>query len=161
MIIEKAGPGDLAEIMALEEHFDVRWSEKSWADELTGEGRLVLIARRRAGGTVGVACFQKIDGVVDLHRIVVDATQRRLGFARVMLVAGLQWAIAQGAERMMLEVDHANEPAINLYKGYGFRPVAERRDYYGPGAHAVIMERGLEGVDADSVGMWDMEVSDE
>lgn len=161
MIIEKAGPGDLAEIMALEEHFNVRWSGKSWADELTGEGRLVLIARRRTGGTVGVACFQKIDGVVDLHRIVVDATQRRLGFARVMLVAGLQWAIAQGAERMMLEVDHANEPAINLYKGYGFRPVAERRDYYGPGAHAVIMERGLEGVDADSVGMWDMEVSDE
>jgi ribosomal protein S18 acetylase RimI-like enzyme len=74
-----------------------------------------------------------------------------------MLVAGLQWAIREGAARMVLEVEHDNEPAIALYRGYGFRPIAARADYYGPGADAVIMERPLEGVDADSVGMWDME----
>ena len=159
MIVSVAGPDDLAEIMALEEHFDVQWSEKSWLDELSGEGRLVLIARRRTGGTVGAACFQKVDEVVDLHRIVVDSTQRRLGFARVMLVTGLQWAIAEGAARMILEVDHTNEAAIALYRGYGFHRVATRADYYGPGHDALIMERTLVGVDADSVGMWDMEES--
>ncbi len=35
--------------------------------------------------------------------------------------------------------------------------MATRPDYYGPGADALVLERRLEGVDADSVGMWDME----
>ncbi len=74
-----------------------------------------------------------------------------------MLVSGLQWAIGQGATRMLLEVEHTNAPAITLYGGYGFREVSKRPDYYGPGADALVLERHLEGVDADSVGMWDME----
>ena len=73
----------------------------------------------------------------------VAPDQRRLGLARVMLVSGLQWAIGRGAHRMMLEVEHDNEAAINLYRGYGFRSVAKRPDYYGPGGHALILERGL------------------
>ena len=97
---------------------------------------------------------------VDLHRIVVAPSRRRLGLARAMLVAGLQWAIREGAARMVLEVEHDNEAAIALYRGHGFRPIAARADYYGPGADAVVMERPLEGVDADSVGMGEMEARD-
>ena len=159
MIVERATLDDLSDIMRLEESFGVRWSEDSWRQELTGEGRLALIARSKSGRAAGVACFQLVDAVADLHRIVVDSQQRRLGFARVMLVTGLQWAILQGAVRMLLEVDHDNEPAIGLYRGYGFKQVAVRRDYYGPGADALVMERGLEGVDIDSVGIYDLEAS--
>ena len=157
MIVETARPCDLDAIVSLEGHFGVPWSADSWRRELEGEGRFVLIARREEGGIVGVACFQIVDEVADLHRIVVAPDQRRLGFARVMLVSGLQWAIGQGATRMLLEVEHTNAPAITLYRGYGFREVAKRPDYYGPGADALVLERHLEGVDADSVGMWDME----
>ena len=156
MIVEPAAPADLSSILALEEHFGVRWSEESWLSELSGEGRLVLAARVD-GELVGVACFQRLAEVVDLHRVVVAPSQRRLGLARAMLVAGLQWAIREGAARIVLEVEHDNEPAIALYRGHGFRPIAARADYYGPGADAVIMERPLEGVDADSVGVWDTE----
>lgn len=161
MIVETAEASDLPDILALEAHFDTPWSEHSWHQEVTGDGRLVLIARRQSGETVGVAAFQLIDDVADLHRIVVAPQQRRLGFARVMLMAGLQWAIGHGARRMLLEVDAGNAPAIQLYQGYGFVAVATRPDYYGPGADALILERRLEGVDADSVGMWDMEDNDE
>lgn len=157
MIVESARLEDLDAIVELEGNFGVPWSADSWRRELEGEGRLVLIARRESGEIVGVACFQLVDEVADLHRIVVAPDQRRLGFARVMLVAGLQWAIGQGASRMLLEVDRDNDPAIRLYHGYGFREVARRRDYYGPGSDALVLERHLEGVDADSVGMWDME----
>lgn len=157
MIVEPALPGDLQEIVDLESSFDQPWSEESWRAELVGDGRFVLVARRDQGTIVGVACFQLVDDVADLHRIVVAPDQRRLGLARVMLVSGLRWAIAQGATRMLLEVEHTNEPAIVLYRGYGFREVARRRDYYGPGEDALVLERSLEGVDADSVGMWNME----
>lgn len=157
MIVEPAGPADLESIVKLEANFPKPWSAESWRAELAGEGRFVLIARRDAGEIVGVAGFQLIDDVADLHRIVVAPDQRRLGFARVMLVSGLQWAIGRGASRMLLEVESGNEPAVTLYRGYGFREVAKRPHYYGPGADALVMERHLEGVDADSVGMWDME----
>lgn len=157
MIVETAVAEDLPDILALEEHFATQWSEASWRQEVTGEGRLVLIARRKSGEAVGVAAFQLVDDVADLHRIVVAPHQRRLGFARVMLMAGLQWAIGRGARRMLLEVDASNASAIQLYQGYGFAAVATRPDYYGPGADALLLERRLEGVDADSVGMWDME----
>ncbi|MDO5676103.1 MAG: GNAT family N-acetyltransferase [Propionibacteriaceae bacterium] len=159
MNVDIATIKDLPGIVALEANFDTAWSEQSWLDEITGSGRLVLIARKKKKGVVGVACFQHVDEVVDLHRIVVAPDYRRLGFARVMLLAGLQWAIERGAARMLLEVDHSNGPAITLYRGYGFRQVAIRKDYYGPGADALILERHLEGVDADSVGMWDVEAS--
>ena len=161
MMVESAELTDLPDILELEAHFETPWSEQSWREELTGRGRLVLIARLQDGATVGVAAFQLVDDVADLHRIVVAPQQRRLGFARVMLMAGLQWAIGHGARRMLLEVDATNAAAIQLYQGYGFVAVATRRDYYGPGADALILERRLEGVDADSVGMWDMEDSED
>ena len=122
MNVDVATLADLPGIMALEASFDKKWSEQSWRDEITGTGRLVLIARTTPRGQaqepeiIGVACFQHVDEVVDLHRIVVAPEHRRLGFARVMLVAGLQWAIERGARRMLLEVDHRNEPAITLYR---------------------------------------------
>lgn len=162
MIVEPARPEDLDAIWGLEAAFDVPWSRDSWQAELSGSGRLVLAARRRADGVlVGAASFQVVDDVADLNRIVVAPKQRRLGLARVMLVEGLQWAIREGARRMLLEVEHTNAAAISLYRGYGFRQIAARPDYYGPGADALILERRLEGEDADSIGMWDMEDADE
>lgn len=159
MIVETAQLSDLPEVMKLEEYFDVAWSPESWREEIEGEGRLVLIARDTQ--VVGVACFQLVEDVADLHRIAVAPGHRRLGLARVMLVAGLQWAIGQGATRMLLEVESGNEAAIALYRGYGFRQVASRPGYYGAARDALVLERHLEGVDADSVGMWDMEESHE
>lgn len=160
MNVQIATLDDLPAILRLEADFPQPWSEDSWRAELVGDGRLVLMARR-GEDMVGVACFQHVDEVVDLHRIVVGAEHRRLGFARIMLLAGMRWAIGRGAARMLLEVEHGNEPAIALYRGYGFRQVATRRSYYGPGADALILERPLEGVDADSVGTWDMEASND
>lgn len=159
MIVERATTADLPDIVELEHSFDTPWSEDSWRQEIDGDGRLVLIARRRKGLVAGVSAFQIVDDVADLHRIVVAPRLRRLGFARVMLVTGLQWAILQGATRMLLEVDYTNEAAITLYRGYGFKQVALRRDYYGPGADALVMERDLAGVDLDSVGVFDLEVA--
>ena len=148
MNVDVATLDDLSAILELETNFDTAWSEQSWHDEITGSGRLVLISR--AGeAIIGAACFQHVDEVVDLHRIVVAPGHRRLGLARVMLVAGLQWAIGQGAARILLEVAHGNDPAIGLYRSYGFHQVATRVDYYGPGADALILERLLEGVDAE------------
>jgi len=53
-----------------------------------------------------------------------------------------------GAHRMLLEVRPDNEPAVALYRRLGFQPVATRRDYYGSGHHALVLQRSLGVVDA-------------
>jgi len=40
----------------------------------------------------------------------------------------------------MLEVADTNAPALALYAATGFTEVARRRDYYGRGHDAVVME---------------------
>ena len=48
-----------------------------------------------------------------------------------------------GAGRMLLEVEVDNTSALALYDRFGFAPVGRRADYYGPGHHALVMERPL------------------
>ncbi|MEO7589303.1 MAG: GNAT family N-acetyltransferase [Arachnia sp.] len=135
---------DLPALMSLEDAFPAsqRWSENSWREELTADNRHVLVCG--GGGAVeAAATFAVADDVVDLHRIVTADTARRRGLARHLMVAGIRWAQGQGASRMLLEVEHTNGAALALYATQGFLPIAERRDYYGPGAHAVILQRSM------------------
>ena len=52
---------------------------------------------------------------------------------------------------MLLEVRPDNESAVALYRRLGFEPVTTRRDYYGPGHHALVMLRALRDGDAWAV----------
>ncbi len=146
MIIAQATTDDLDAIVALEsEGFDhACWSRDAWAAELTGADRHVLVARS-PGGVVGVATFQTVAEVADLHRVVVRADRRGEGIARRLFTAGTEWAEAMGAERMMLEVEVGNEAALTAYERFGFEPVGRRADYYGPGRDALVMARDLRG----------------
>lgn len=160
MIVEVAMPSDVAGVAELEQWFPAqeRWSVASWEAEVTGEDRFVLVARPALGGeTLGAATFQLVDDTVDLHRIVVAGPHRRRGLARVMMMTGLHWAVQAGAARMMLEARADNAGAIELYRSYGFRPLTTRHDYYAPGAHALVLELQLSGLDVDAIGPWGTE----
>lgn len=144
-----AGPEDLAELMILEASFPEgqRWSQESWRGELLGLRRHVLVCEGRSG-LDAAATFSLSGDVVDLHRIITSIPARRRGMARQLVDAGIAWAQHAGAARMLLEVEASNTPALSLYETVGFRQISERRDYYGPGLHAVILERRIraEGV---------------
>lgn len=150
MNIRTATVADLPGILPLEASFPEaeRWSEPLWADELAAADRLVLVAQLEnsdghPGELVGTATFQLVADTADLHRVVVAEAQRRRGFARGLVDAGLGWARGAGAARILLEVRHDNEAAVAFYRGLGFLEIGERRDYYAPGAHALVMELGL------------------
>lgn len=144
MIIAMAGAADLDAIEALEsEGFDIaRWSRDAWASELVTADRHVLVARAPEG-VVGVATFQTVADVADLHRVVVATTHRGRGIARRLVTAGIEWAEGMGAERMLLEVAVDNTAALALYEHFGFELVGRRADYYAPGHDALVLERSL------------------
>ncbi|MGO1383827.1 MAG: GNAT family N-acetyltransferase [Arachnia sp.] len=138
---------DLAGLMALEESFPEaqRWSEESWLGELNGPGRHILVCQG-VSGLDAAATFSLCEDVVDLHRIVTRVSARRRGIARQMVTAGMSWAHSEGAARMLLEVEATNTAALSLYEGAAFHRIAERRNYYGPGLHAVILQRRIQAL---------------
>lgn len=138
---------DLLELVALEASFPdgQRWGESSWRDEVLGPRRHVLVCPGRPG-LEAAATFSFSGDVVDLHRIVTSTAARRRGLGRRLMGAGIAWAREMGANRMLLEVEATNAPALSLYEGAGFHRISERRDYYAPGVHAAVLERDIPAV---------------
>jgi ribosomal-protein-alanine N-acetyltransferase len=154
MIISHARPDDLPGIVELEKvGFEAgeQWSETAWADELAAPDRYVLARLDREARIIGVATFSCVGEMADLNRVIVRPEARGQGIGASLLRAGLEWASAVGARRMLLEVRPDNEPAVALYRRLGFDAITTRRDYYGPGRDALVMLRALRDGDAWSV----------
>ncbi|MCC6497405.1 MAG: GNAT family N-acetyltransferase [Propionibacteriaceae bacterium] len=154
MIISHARPADLDNIVELERSgFDAaeQWSAEAWAEELSSPDRYVLARLDLEARIIGVATFSCVEDMADLHRVIVRPEQRGRGIGASLVRAGLDWANAVGARRMLLEVSPENHAAVALYRRLGFEPISTRRDYYAPGRHALVMLRPLRDGDAWAV----------
>ncbi|MCW5954321.1 MAG: GNAT family N-acetyltransferase, partial [Propionibacteriaceae bacterium] len=107
MIISAARADDLEQILVLEEFgFDQpqRWSREAWQAELDNSDRLVLVRHDARGMVVGVATFSLAADMADLLRVIVAPDSRGRGIGGSLIRAGMEWAKAVGADRMLLEV---------------------------------------------------------
>lgn len=68
----------------------------------------------------------------ELHilNIATAPAARRRGFASALLTEAFAYARAHALRIMLLEVRRSNEPAIALYKTFGFSVFGVRRAYY-------------------------------
>lgn len=154
MIINRARPFDLPDILTLEEAGfpeAEQWSEGSWASELSAEDRCVLTSRDCEGRLLGVATFGCVAEMADLHRVIVHTESRGRGVGAALVRAGIEWAQAMGADRILLEVRPDNTSAVGLYQRLGFVTLTKRGDYYAAGVDALVMCRRL--VRADEWGL--------
>lgn len=140
-MIRSVTPDDAAAIAAVER---AAFGPEAWSDvllelELTAPGR-VLVAEEQDEVLVGYASAAVITDISDLTRIAVMPFARRAGVARALLRDLVGRVGRLGAERMMLEVVAGNDAALGLYEASGFVEVARRRDYYGRGVDAIVME---------------------
>lgn len=69
------------------------------------------------------------------------------GFGRQFLKIIAENLQEQNFEKIDLTVDVDNQPAINLYKHIGFRPIEYSRNEYGKGHNRYIMEWNIAGSD--------------
>lgn len=70
--------------------------------------------------------------VAQVMTIGVDPAAQRRGLGSVLLDALVARARDLGAHAVLLEVRVDNEPALALYRRYGFEVLARRRRYYQP-----------------------------
>ena len=93
------------------------------------------------GQIVGYAGITIYPPEAEVQTIAVAPLQQRHGTGRALLETLLGESVARGCSRMLLEVRADNAAAISLYESFGFVINGRRRDYYGAGHDAVLMQR--------------------
>lgn len=125
---------------SLESRLDFLWVLEQGED---GAGESPSLETERARGTgnlVGYCNLRVIVGEGELMRIAVHPEFRGRGLSRKLMDRLSETAREQGAEAVTLEVRTSNRAAIELYKSYGFREEAVRKNYYeNPVEDALIM----------------------
>lgn len=121
------------------ETFSAPWSERAFADTLTMENVIFLIAsvNDRVAGYCGIYLAAD-EG--EITNVAVAASYRRNKIAWMLLHETMKKAGEKGAQRIFLEVRSQNEPAIRLYRKTGFQKIGVRRNYYThPDDDALVM----------------------
>ena len=134
---------DLATLTSLEAaSFPDAWGEGAIRSHLASDSAVSLIAEGDTGEALGYLLGLSLVGEGELLRIAVTNPARRAGVGKAILHSFLDILKENGAEACFLEVRKSNEAAIALYRGSGFLPVGERKNYYkNPTEDALLMVR--------------------
>lgn len=146
--IEPLLPADIARCVQLEQRLfsgDDPWSARAFVAELTSPHNRYFAARDEERDMLGYAGIALLgpdsDPESEVHTIAVDPAAQGSGIGAMLLRALLDVAETRGGP-VYLEVRTDNEPAIALYRRFGFDVVGLRPRYYQPsGADAYTMRR--------------------
>lgn len=115
------------------------WTEGMFIEEFSHEDRLWWVAHDQ-GTIVGYAGAQLIGDDVQILDVGIIGTHRNQGLAKRLLARVTYDAMMLGAQTSSLEVNEANAPALALYERLGYETVGLRKNYYGTGKNAVVMQ---------------------
>lgn len=136
---------DLVAVLALHQEAmgQAAWTEAQWLAALSGRYRTFLIEYE--GQLAAIAVFHRMFEELELQTVVVAKDYRRRGLAQQLITYAVE--SEPDAERLLLEVDASNRPAVTLYEKLGFDVTAVRKNYYshsmGSG-DALLMTKSIE-----------------
>lgn len=137
---------DLPRIMAIERlAFDHPWSLDSFKRELSLPFSRLIVASDNTESelVVGYLCRWMVADEYHILNIAVHPKIRRTGVGFELLRGAIAEAKANKIQIVTLEVRRSNLPARGLYRKFNFEERRLRRNYYGPGEDAIVMELKL------------------
>ncbi|MGO9061947.1 MAG: ribosomal protein S18-alanine N-acetyltransferase [Candidatus Binataceae bacterium] len=145
MEIRNATYNDLPRVFEIERlSFAQPWSLNSFRRELSlSFSRLMLaVAGTDPGERViaGYLCRWLVAGEYHVLNVAVHPDFRQRGIGEALMAEAVAEARARKAQLMILEVRRSNLAARKLYRKFGFEERRLRRNYYGPGEDALVME---------------------
>ena len=146
MQIRDATYNDLPRVLDIERlSFSQPWSLNSFRRELSLSFSRLMVAvgaerDEGAGIITGYLCRWLVAGECHVLNVAVHPDFRRSGVGAALMAEALAEAQARKAQLMMLEVRRSNLEARRLYRKFGFEERRLRRNYYGPGEDALVME---------------------
>ena len=120
------------------------WSASQYKEEFSAPTRHFVVALDDEQSIIGYAgVFAPGGAEADVLTVGVVPSHRGKGIARQLMALITDWAHKQGTTAMMLEVKVDNAEAIGLYESLGYSKLNTRKDYFGPGLHALVMRLEL------------------
>jgi [ribosomal protein S18]-alanine N-acetyltransferase len=146
--IELMSEHDLLEVVEIEEKSGLsRWGWAAYYAELQGANReLMLVAFAKTSQAVerreiaGYIAARAAAGELHINNVAVRDSYRRNGIGYLLLSRAIEHGKRMGVNGAFLEVRSGNSAAQALYKKCGFKPVAQRPNYYSePLEDAIVM----------------------
>lgn len=108
--------------------FGEAWTASQCAGLLPMPGVWLRLATE-GGEVAGFALARVVGHEAELLLLAVSGERQGRGIGRLLVQDFADTAAAQGADKLFLEVRDGN-PAVRLYKGFGFREIGRRPKYY-------------------------------
>jgi len=124
---------DLDDIMEIERtSFRAPWSRQVFVEELDRDWAHVDVLRSRdpRSPVQAFVNYWLVRDEVHVLNVATHPTARRQGHAARLIEHVIAFAHREHCRYVTLEVRRSNQPAIRLYRKYGFRPVGIRPNYY-------------------------------
>ena len=126
----------------LESDFDDFWSPNILENELLGENRNYFVAKKE-NVTIGFVGVMLNFPEMEIMNIVIKKSERRKGIGKLLLNKIIEFAKQNNYERIFLEVNENNFPAIKMYENFYFVQKGFRKNYYKNSENAIIMDKEL------------------
>lgn len=143
--IRKAKINDLEAIKEIEdESFINPFTKEDLLYEISQNPVSNFLVLEKDGLVVGFIDYWVTFDSATIDQIAVKKSERNQGFAKILLEKSINDLKELGEVSFFtLEVRASNEPAINLYKSFGFQKVTIKEKYYDDGEDAIYMIKGL------------------
>lgn len=143
--IRKAKISDLEAIKEIEdESFINPFTKEDLLYEISQNPVSNFLVLEKDGLVVGFIDYWVTFDSATIDQIAVKKSERNQGFAKILLEKSINDLKELGEVSFLtLEVRTSNEPAINLYKSFGYQKVTIKEKYYDDGEDAIYMVKGL------------------
>ena len=143
--IRKAKISDLDAIKEIEdESFINPFTKEDLIYEISQNPVSNFLVLEKDGLVVGFLDYWVTFDSATIDQIAVKKSERNKGFAKILLEKSINDLKELGEVSFFtLEVRASNEPAINLYKSFGFQKVTIKEKYYDDGEDAIYLIKGL------------------
>ena len=140
MIIRKMQESDLVQVASIEKaNFSVPWSVESFRESISLEHTIYLVAEEE-GNIMGYCGMYRVFNEGEIVNVAVAETHRRKSVASRLLEQLFTQSEELQVDNFFLEVRESNQPAIQLYKKFGFNEAGIRKDFYEkPRENAIFM----------------------
>ena len=143
VLIQRATPGDVAEVVAMERAcYSDPWPASAFATLPDNPRVYFAVARGPGGGMAGYVVAWYVSDEGELANLAVAAGDRKRGIGRALLDGTLADAATRGTKELYLEVRESNVAARRLYDSLEFEEVGRRKAYYrSPNEDALILRK--------------------
>ncbi len=140
------------------------WTKNGYQRELMSPNSHFLALSVDATQTIiGCGCFWEILEEAHITLLMISPQYQGQGLGQLLLYGLLQDAVKRNLERATLEVRVSNQPALSLYRKFGFQVAGQRKGYYkSTGEDALVLWRsGLHSPQfQQELSIWQQKIDD-